>query len=160
MNKNKILAKIDPMVGREFLIETKTETITDYSLQANTITVTTDKRTRTFSEDQFFDWVKKCLPVQGDSEELLDQIKEFEAEKKNLPDPYKKKGNETVVYRPSFTSSNFSDLRKVLMDNIEKVQNNKDYLPQAVAVRDNVQSIIELTKNEIEYAKVLTRMTR
>lgn len=46
------------------------------------------------------------------------------------------------------------------MDNIEKVQKDKDYLPQAVAVRDNVQSIIELTKNEIEFAKVLTRMTR
>lgn len=91
MNKDKILAKIEPMVNHEFLIETKREVVTNFSLQTNTIRVTTDKRTRTFSEDQFFDWAKKCLPVQSDSEELMDQIQSFEEERKSLPDSYKKK---------------------------------------------------------------------
>jgi hypothetical protein len=160
MNKNKILAKIEPMVGKQFMIDGIVERITFYILQQNSISVETDSRKRSFSEDQFMEWAKKCLPVQDDLEVLEEDMGIAHGNSKMAPAVQNAASVNTVVYQPSFTSNNFSELRNILMKNIEKVQESKDYLPQAVAVRDNVQSVIELTKNEIEYAKVLNRMSR
>lgn len=145
------------MIGHQFMIDGRVERIMNYQIKENSISVDTDKKPRSFSEDQFMDWAKKCLPVQDDIEVLEEDLKPSRELKK-----FKEKEimGSQVVYQPSFSSSNFSDLRSVLMENIKKVQEDKEYLPQAVAVRDNVQSIIELTKNEIEYVKTLNKMTR
>jgi len=46
------------------------------------------------------------------------------------------------------------------MENIEKVKADKDYIPQAQAVKDNVDSILNLAKTEIEYLNALHRINR
>lgn len=160
MNKIRITAKIETMLGKQYMIDGIVERIVTYNLAVNSIKVTTDTRDRSFSEDQFTDWVKRCLPVQDDIEVLQEEMGMVHGNLKTASEVNKSRSVNTIVYQPSFKSSNFSDLREVLMDNIKKVQESKEYLPQAVAVRDNVQSIIELTKNEIEYVKTLNKMTR
>lgn len=156
MNKNRILAKLESMVGHQYMIDGHTERIMLYSMTDTTITVETDRRKRSFSEDQFMEWVKSCLPVEDD----LIVIKESMGNKNTLPAFKNETQVSTMVYKPSFGPNNFSELREILMKNIEQVQGNKEYLAQATAVRDNVQSVIELTKNEIEYAKIVNRMSR
>lgn len=148
------------MVGKQYMIDGIVERIMLYTLNPNSISIETDSRKRSFSEDQLMEWAKKCLPVQDDLEVLQDNMSMTPGNSKMAPAVQNTAAVNTVVYQPSFTSNNFSELRNILMKNIEKVQESKDYLPQAVAVRDNVQSVIELTKNEIEYAKVLNRMSR
>jgi hypothetical protein len=155
MNKIKITAKIEMLLGRQYMIDGFVERIVSYQLKENHITVKTDKKDRSFSEDQFMAWAKRCMPVQDD----IDALEEEMQPSKELTS-FGNQPAATVIYQPSFKSSNFTDLREVLMDNIKKVQESKEYLPQAVAVRDNVQSIIDLTKNEIEYVKTLNKMTR
>lgn len=48
-------------------------------------------------------------------------------------------------------------LKDILMDNIKRVQENKDYIPQADVVRENVDSMIDLAKTEIAYMAVMKR---
>lgn len=150
------MLKLDPMIGHEYMVDGFNERVLQYSFNRNSVLVVTDRRKREFDEAQLSDWVKKCLPVQGDYEEMMDG----ESSETFSPPATNQPAVGTVVYQPSFTASNFSDLRAILMKNIERVQEDKAYLDQAVAVRDNVQSIIELTKNEIDYVKTLNRLNK
>lgn len=43
------------------------------------------------------------------------------------------------------------NLRDILMDNITKIKNDKSYIPQAEAIKGNVDSIINLAKTDIAY---------
>ncbi len=55
MDQNRILLKIERMIGNEFMIEGFNETVKSYSFNKNSVTVGTDKRKRTFSEEQFME---------------------------------------------------------------------------------------------------------
>lgn len=156
MNNPKVLAKIETMIKQYYLIDGMEEKVLLYKLMPNTIKVTTDRYTREFSAEQFHEWAQKCIPLNTKDKESNQET--VEAVEMETPKPKSETG--VVVYQPSFSSANFSDLREILMANIKKVQTEKEYLPQAVAVRDNVQSIIELTKNEIEYVKTLNKLSR
>lgn len=156
MNNPRVLAKIETMIKQYFLIDGMEEMVLQYKLMPNTIKVTTDRYTREFSAEQFHEWAQKCIPLNTTNTERNQETEESMA----LPATNQQSNPQIVVYQPSFSSANFSDLREILMANIKKVQTEKEYLPQAVAVRDNVQSIIELTKNEIEYVKTLNKISR
>jgi|GEM_PF-2094327 len=47
------------------------------------------------------------------------------------------------------------ELSNIIMDNIRKVQKDKDYINQAREVNANIKSMIDLAKTEIEYMKTL-----
>lgn len=155
MNQKTITNKLEPMIGKQFLIGTNPERIVSYKFDQSHVKLITDKRTRSFDEDQLFDFIKtQCLDMEEDFEEMTMQVSNHG---KNLP---ASAAPTQQVYVPSFNNSHFKDLRNVLMKNIEKVQEDKNYLPQAVAVRDNVQSVIDLTKNEIEFMKTVNRIRK
>lgn len=46
--------------------------------------------------------------------------------------------------------SNAMELKGILMENIKKVQENKEYIPQATSVQKSVQTIINLAKIELD----------
>lgn len=46
-------------------------------------------------------------------------------------------------------------LKDTLLDNISRVRNSKDFIPQAEAIAKNVDGVINLAKIELEYLKVL-----
>jgi|GEM_PF-3404884 len=43
-----------------------------------------------------------------------------------------------------------SQLSEILMNNIQKVQDNPNYVPQAKEVRDNVRELVNLARVEID----------
>lgn len=57
-------------------------------------------------------------------------------------------------------SSVIKDLKDVLMDNIKKVKENKEYIPQATAVKLSVDSIIDLAKIEVAYMEAYVRVQK
>lgn len=63
-----------------------------------------------------------------------------------------KQANSLIIQKTVVGSSAF-ELKEILMDNIKKVQGNKDYIPQAVEINNNVKSIIDLAKAEVEMYK-------
>ena len=46
-----------------------------------------------------------------------------------------------------------AQLKGILLDNIEKVKENRDYIPQATTINNNVNSLINLTKLQLDYVK-------
>lgn len=61
----------------------------------------------------------------------------------------------TTGMEATIISGSAQELKNVLLENIRKVQASKDYIPQAVAIKDNVDSIITLAKTEIEMMKTV-----
>lgn len=59
------------------------------------------------------------------------------------------------VTQTSLIQRTGSKLETILMDNIDRVQRDKDYIPQAREVNANIKSIIDLAKTEVEYMKTL-----
>ena len=155
MDKNKIMNKLEPMIGNQFLISGNPERITGYKFEDSSVKLITDKRVRVFDEHQLADFLRKdCMEMEEDFEELDQHV----ADQRNSLQVSNSQNQ--VSYVPSFSNSHFAELRNVLMSNIERVQEDKEYLPQAVVVRDNVQSIIDLTKNEIDFMKTVNRIKR
>lgn len=48
-----------------------------------------------------------------------------------------------------------TSLKDILMDNIQKIKDNKEYIPQAQAINDQAKSVIDLVKSEIDLIKAL-----
>lgn len=61
---------------------------------------------------------------------------------------------------PQITSSTIGQLKDVLLANIEKVKADKGYIPQATAVKQNVDSIIDLAKIEVAYMEAYVRVNK
>lgn len=53
-----------------------------------------------------------------------------------------------------------SRLKDILLENIENVKKDKAYIPQAQAIKENVDSVLNLAKTEIEYLNALHRINR
>lgn len=52
------------------------------------------------------------------------------------------------------------NLREILLDNIERLKNDKEYIPQAEAINENVKTMIDLAKTEVAYLAVLAKQKR
>lgn len=50
-------------------------------------------------------------------------------------------------------------LKDTLLDNIKKIQENPAYIPQAEAITNNVNSLINLAKVEVDFLKTLRTTT-
>lgn len=50
----------------------------------------------------------------------------------------------------SSTNNLVANLQQTLLDNIERVKNDKEYIPQATAINKNVNSIISLTRLQLD----------
>lgn len=58
---------------------------------------------------------------------------------------------ELITIRSEVVPGNtLNDLRNILLDNIKKVQENRDYVPQAKEISNSIGQIINLAKVEIE----------
>lgn len=147
------------MIGRKFLIAGIEECVNGYKFEESSVKVITDRRTRVFDEDQLDGFLRKeCMEIGTELDEMGDEFDDMMLPSKSHE--LSRQAPTQQIYQPSFSNSHFAALREVLMSNIQKVQENKDYLAQAVAVRDNVQSVIELTKNEIDFMKTINRIKR
>lgn len=58
------------------------------------------------------------------------------------------------------TLATFPELSRILMDNIKKVQEDKEYVDQAQQVSLSVKMIVDLAKTEIEAVKAVSDIAR
>jgi hypothetical protein len=53
----------------------------------------------------------------------------------------------------------FGDVISILKDNITKVQENKDYIPQAQAINNSINTLVNITKLRIGLLKPVKSIT-
>lgn len=80
------------------------------------------------------------------------QIMEKETENKYLAAPVKPASD---VIASTIIGTNASELTTILMDNIKRIQSDAGYIAQAEAINNNVKSIIEVAKAQIDAFKVM-----
>jgi hypothetical protein len=127
-----MLNKLKELIGKSFLYKGIEITINDVKLVSTTYVVKTNKRAYNFFENEVDMFISelKNVPIQVKKHELKANKTE-ENEKNNVPIQQK-------------------DLSVILLDTIEKIQNDKEYVQQANAICNVVTQMINVKKLEIQ----------
>lgn len=135
---------IESMLGGCFLYGNQQHYIKTYSVNPDTekFSLITDKKTFTRPCENVMDFLGQFEPIQ----------------ERHIVPVSDNKG----LFLPEITvnQSVVKELKDVLMDNIRKVKEDKSYIPQAEAIKANVDSVISLAKTEIEYISAIERLNR
>ena len=132
--------KLQAMMGRHFKNNDNDEVIHFMSFKqtGDQITIATDK-----------DWI---LTTPFDLNNFFRKYQEVQVTEKGVSIP--------AVYNPPVSISSqimkddiVSYLTDTLKDNIKKVQENKDYVPQAKEISNSISRLIDLAKIELEFKR-------
>jgi hypothetical protein len=127
---------LDPLIGKPFIYGGREQTIQSYQIieEKDRVNITTDV---------------------GYYEKKFEAVSAFVNQLEEVSE--KNKGVQVISRAPielpgmQVNSTVISKLKDELMENIKKVKQNKDYIPQAMAVKENVDGFIELAKIELAY---------
>ena len=137
--KNSVNELLDEMTGKLFLYNGDQVRVLRWSPMGDRVNLVTDKWDMKIDFGDVKERAKEFLPV--DEEETLPAVTG-----NNMPAP---------IAPALIDSTTIAKLRDVLMDNIEKVKADKNYIPQAQEVKAQVDSVIDLAKTEIEMMKTI-----
>ena len=130
----KIQTRLDDIKGKSFLYHGDQLNVLDFKINGEKVQIVTDNGWHEPSYEEVESFLDKLLPIK---------------------DEYVSETGMAVVQQARVTSSSINVLKSILMDNIKKVQESKDYIPQAQEINHNVKSIIEVAKAEIEVLKIM-----
>lgn len=111
--------------------------VTSTSLDRGIITIYTDKRSLIINKDKF----------SIDQFEILDPPAVV-SNQWVKPSSYTPSPIQTVI------SGNEFDLKKVIENNIARIQDDKDYIDQANAINNQLKTLIDLAKTQIMASKL------
>lgn len=102
--------------------------IKDYFMKPEdgTVTIITDKNPITIKEAEIADFVSKCLPVAEESQALA------------------------IVTESQQT---ITTLKDILMDNIKKVQEDKEYIGQAKTINNSVSALLNMVSLQVKLGR-------
>ncbi len=119
--------KLNKMVGYTYMYHTILYKIIGYQCKNGIITIATNKNWIEFPKDKFEKAIKDFLPVSDENKENALQI---------LPAK-----NELI------------NLKKVIIDNITKIQSDPDYIKQANVINNSVNTLINMVKLQVNIIK-------
>jgi glutamate/tyrosine decarboxylase-like PLP-dependent enzyme len=137
MAKLTLRDRLDEMTGRFFIVNGNSEKVESWQLlDEDTVSIKTDQDEYQFPFDLADERLKRdFLPV----EDGLDTVS------KNIP-------------LRACNTETLASLRDIMLENIKKIQADKEYLPQAQEVSKSVGVIVDLAKTEIEYFKAIKNL--
>lgn len=150
--KRPFLDTLKELKGKTFHYAGKTYRLLDYSVNDHLqrVTITTDLR----SFEKSYDSIDEFLYMLVQDFEQVPAAKEERAPEKQSAVVRVEPAAETETVDVYQEHSNMAkDLITILRDNITKVQQDKSYIPQAQAVNNNVNSIINVTKLQLDVYK-------
>lgn len=129
-----IVDKIDAMIGKSFEIEGKKERIIrrEFSEATGTISIITDVQTHSTLLTVAHDYVKKFVQVNEVAIVTSNQAVGII-------------GNKSKIDR----------MYDIMFDNIERLKMDKEFIPQAQAMNEQIKSVIDLAKTEVMAAKMM-----
>jgi len=133
MNKLLPIDKLERMVGKSFVYNQDEHKIIKYEFAGGSLIITSDKQDIIFSAVDYRFHLKEFLPIDDKIAATTLQL--------NV-------ANQSVM----------TELKDVLLDNIRKVKENKDYIPQAQEINSQVKSMIDLARTEIDFIKIVNKV--
>lgn len=139
----------EQMKGKEVSYVGRTFTIAGVEIKPDFIKIHTGTKPFVILNEDWYEFTKK-VKITETPITMENQQKKTE----NLPSH-----NDFRDARMSKTimASTGQDLVEILRDNIRKVQEDKNYIPQAHEIQNNARTIIELAKVEVEYYKAFNK---
>lgn len=116
------------MIGKSWIYNTKLYFFEDVrENSAGRVTLHTDRFNMNFDEEkELVKFLQEVLPVDD------------------------KPARQSAAIKPAISNDVANHLQQVLMDNIERLQKDKDYIPQAMAISKQVNTLINLTNLEMK----------
>jgi hypothetical protein len=127
------IKKLEVMIGKTFIYKNDHHYIVKYEIKNDRIFITTDKEILDTSLTDLRPLLNEFLPASSQKDVAVQ------------------------VQKPSIDTSTISQLKDILMENIKEVKKDKNFIPQAIAINQNVNSIIELAKAEILLTKSMNQ---
>lgn len=128
----KAIEQLKAMTGKSWMYKTRMVKILSHQQKGEAVVIVTDK-----------DW------IETDTINLTTMLGEFLAVEQG-DDPALENTSLQVIQN---TRSGLSELRSVLMDNIKTLQGNKEFIPQAKAINNNINTMINMVKLEFQITK-------
>jgi len=146
--------KLDLLIDKKFNYKNKIITITKWKIVGTTYVVFTDKQTYNFFENEIDLFIEQLQPVRVKLKEGVFEKRKIEL--KNVSIQVKKdelKPNEMEENEKNIVQIQQKDLSAILLDTIEKVQKDKNYIGQANAICNVVSQMINIKKLELQINK-------
>lgn len=133
---NENINRLKDMQGGTYMYGTKNIKIQRFEVADLRVAIFTDGVTIYKSLMELGSLLDEFLPVSDRNERALN-----------------KSNKESDITDLSTQRFDFKGLEDILMDSIEKVQNDANYIPQANMITKNVDAIVKIQKTKIEIAK-------
>lgn len=128
-------SRLQGMVGKTYMFNTNCFKVQNYQFIEGKLLIGTDK---------------KIFPIEIENvHRVLDMF--LETDQEETPT-----GHQVKFEMKSLSGA--AEIKDILMANIKSVQENKDYIPQAVAVNDTVKTLLDFAKTEIQMYDIMYKI--
>lgn len=146
--------KLDLLIDKKFNYKDKIITVTKWKKVSGTYVIFTDKQTFNFLESEIEWFIEDLSEVRVKLKEGV--LEKRQLELKNVSIQAKKdelKPNKMEENKENIVPIQQKDLSVILLDTIEKIQNDKNYIGQANAICNVVSQMINIKKLELQISK-------
>jgi len=135
-------SKLSEMIGKLYIYKQKEHRILRFQCESSFTKIVTSREDIIVNHDEAKEQLTDFLLVDESSPALPSKPSD------NLPAT-----NHMTMPELSF-KSNVPQLSEIIMGNIEKLKTDPSYISQASAINDQLKTLVELGKTEIEMAKM------
>ncbi len=141
MTKMKMESKLHDMIGKLYTYKLKEHRVIRYKCETSFSKIVTDKEDIIINHDEASDFFDQFLMIDEENPVVSSQ---------ELMHP----GASSQLQLPRSTiQESCGDLSAIIMENIKKVKEDKEFIPQANAINEQLKSLIELGKTEVDLIK-------
>jgi hypothetical protein len=125
--------KLEKLLNKTYIYKQDHIRIKDYYLvpEEESIKIITDKAPITIKADELQQFIDKCLPVQDENTQAIQIV--------------------------SDSQKQITSLKDILMDNITKVQADKEYINQAKTINNAVNTLLNMVTLEMKVKKEMMK---
>lgn len=141
--------RLDLLIDKKFNYKDKIITITKWKKVGVTYVVFTDKQTYNFFENEIDFFIDNLIPVRVKLKEGVLEKRQIELKNVSIQE----ENMEVQQVYSNIELKKETDLSVILLDTIQKVQKDKNYIGQANAICNIVSQMINIKKLELQLAR-------
>jgi hypothetical protein len=125
--------RLEKMLSKTYIYKQEHIRIKDYypEPEEGTIKIITDKAPITINASEVTQFIDKCLAVDDENTQALQIVTE--------------------------SQKTITSLKDILLDNIKKVQENKEYINQAKTINNSVNTLLNMVSLELKVSKEMKK---